>query len=106
MPSGDRGRITSEVSTYVVIGGILPMKGSNNAPLLINFMPSTGPSGIMRLIQKLPVTPADHTQADANQLIRLQEPLSEYGSTPINFGSLFACRTSINRPATPTQMRT
>ena len=82
MPSGDRGRITSEVSTYVVIGGILPMKGSNNAPLLINFIPSTGPSGIMRLIQKLPVTPADHTQADANQLIRLQEPLSEYGSTP------------------------
>ncbi len=56
------------------------MKGGKNASLLINFIPSTGPAGIMRLIHKLPVTPADLTQADANQLIRLQEPLSEYGT--------------------------
>ena len=57
------------------------MKGGNNAPLLINFIPSNGTLGIMRLIHKLPVTPTDPTQADANQLIRLQEPLPEYGES-------------------------
>ena len=65
--------------TYLAYARTPPMKGGNTAPLLINFIPSNGTLGIMRLIHKLPVTPTDPTQADANQLIRLQEPLPEYG---------------------------
>jgi len=58
------------------------MKGGNHTALLVKFVPSNGALRTMRLIQMLPVTPADPTQAIASQLIRLQEPIPEYGREP------------------------